>query len=64
MSRLILILCAGFVLLRLFLAGVVVAFLFAIGGCAVAVNKPAGPSAAAPHYLDDLLARRIGVPHE
>lgn len=61
MSRPIFLVCAGFVLARLFVAGVVVAFLFAIGGCSVRVNKPATQSVAAPHYLDDLLARRIGV---
>lgn len=59
MYRLVLIMCAGFALLRLLLACVVVAILFATGGCTV--NKPA---ADAPHYLDDMLARRIGAVHE
>lgn len=58
----ILLICAGFALLRLLLACMVVAILFAVGGCAVSGSKPDAP--ADPHYLDDMLARRAGVPHE
>ena len=48
-------------LLTVLVAGIVLACLFVIGGCAVGLNKRAE---SGPHYLDDMLSRRLGAVHE